>query len=194
MQNEKKPLFPPGSKYPLSLLQERYGLCMLFRIRCRSFVALENESRALAYPATSRAAGFKANFPIHRCQKSGWDKPTVETRKHGNDWSFVVHIARFDKKTSQTESVRLEPHPPYLRPTAVEARHWGATYALYRFCNGLQLNRVLPPGPRDYWIELAAEHKNVPEHMKWMQRKIDKKEIQRPPRCWGQRSSLIPLR
>lgn len=75
----EKPLFPPGSKYPLSLLQERYGLCMLFRIRCRSFVALENESRALAYPATSRAAGFKANFPIHRCQKSGWDKPTVET-------------------------------------------------------------------------------------------------------------------
>lgn len=121
----EKPLFPPGSKYPLSLLQER-------------------------------------------CQKSGWDKPTIETRKHGNDWSFVVHIARFDKKISQTESVRLEPHPPYLRPTAVEARHWGATYALYRFCNGLQLNRVLPPGPRDYWIELAAEHKNVPEHMKWM--------------------------
>ncbi|KAG1766414.1 P-loop containing nucleoside triphosphate hydrolase protein [Suillus occidentalis] len=122
---QEKPLFPPGSKYPLSLLQER-------------------------------------------CQKSGWDKPTVETRKHGNDWSFAVHIARFDKKTSQAERVRLEPHPPYLRPTALEARHWGATYALYRFCNGLQLNRVLPPGPRDYWTELAAEHKNAPEHMKWM--------------------------
>jgi hypothetical protein len=26
----------------------------------------------------------------------------------------------------------MEPHPPYLRPTALEARHWGATYALYR--------------------------------------------------------------
>lgn len=122
---QEKPLFPPGSKYPLSLLHER-------------------------------------------CQKSGWDKPTIETRKHGDRWSFVVHIARFDKKTSQAESVRLEPHPPYLRPTALEARHWGATYALYRFCNGLQLNRVLPPGPRDYWTELATEHKNAPEHMKWM--------------------------
>lgn len=122
---QENPLFPPGSKYPLSLLHER-------------------------------------------CQKSGWDKPTVETRKHGNDWSFVVIISRLDKKTSQTESVRLEPHPPYLRPTALEARHWGATYALYRFCNALQLNRVLPPGPRDYWTELVAEHKNAPEHMKWM--------------------------
>lgn len=26
----------------------------------------------------------------------------------------------------------MEPHPLYLRPTALEARHWGATYALYR--------------------------------------------------------------
>ncbi|KAF9015717.1 P-loop containing nucleoside triphosphate hydrolase protein [Cyathus striatus] len=62
----------------------------------------------------------------------------------------------------------MEPHPPYCRPTALEARHWGATYALYRFCNGIQLNRVLPPGPRDYWNELAAEHKLIPDHQKWM--------------------------
>jgi hypothetical protein len=26
----------------------------------------------------------------------------------------------------------MTPHPPYLCPTALEARHWGATYALYR--------------------------------------------------------------
>lgn len=39
---------------------------------------------------------------------------------------------------------------------------------VHQFCNGIQLNRVLPPGPREYWVELAAEHKNVPEHQKWM--------------------------
>lgn len=27
---------------------------------------------------------------------------------------------------------------------------------------------MLPVGPRQYWDELAAEHKNSPEHMKWM--------------------------
>lgn len=37
-----------------------------------------------------------------------------------------------------------------------------------QFCNGIQLNRVLPPGPRDYWNELAAEQKQSPEHLKWM--------------------------
>ncbi|KAF7792540.1 hypothetical protein EIP86_003581 [Pleurotus ostreatoroseus] len=30
------------------------------------------------------------------------------------------------------------------------------------------LYRVLPPGPRDYWNELAEEHKKAPEHQKWM--------------------------
>ncbi|KAH8094722.1 P-loop containing nucleoside triphosphate hydrolase protein [Cristinia sonorae] len=123
--NEEKPLFPPGSKYPLSLLHER-------------------------------------------CQKNGWEKPNVDTRKSGEGHSFVVVLSRLNKKTSERESVRLEPHPPYITPTALEARHWGATYALYRFCNGIQLNRVLPSGPREYWNELAAEHKNAPEHQKWM--------------------------
>ncbi|KAF4611691.1 hypothetical protein D9613_004209 [Agrocybe pediades] len=120
------PLFPPGSKYPLSLLHER-------------------------------------------CQKLGWDKPVVDARSHGNSgFSFVVTLSRYNKKTSEKDTVRMEPHPPYFRPSAVEARHWGATYALYRFCNGLQLNQVLPPGPREYWKELALEHKQVPEHQKWM--------------------------
>ena len=32
----------------------------------------------------------------------------------------------------------------------------------------MQLNRVLPPGPREYWSELAAQHKVAPEHQKWM--------------------------
>ena len=86
--------------------------------------------------------------------------------------------------------MRMEPHPPYVCKSALEARHWGATYALYRvrlllslystfelvkpivsfyqFCNGIQLNRVLPPGPRDYWVELAAEHKKAPSHQNWM--------------------------
>ncbi|KZT69049.1 P-loop containing nucleoside triphosphate hydrolase protein [Daedalea quercina L-15889] len=133
---EEKPLFPPGSKYPLSLLNER-------------------------------------------CQKQGWDKPVVDTdrndamyramqRKQADGYSFAVTLSRMDKKTSQKESIRLEPHPPYVLPSALEARHWGATYALYRFCNGIQLNRVLPSGPRDYWNTLAAEHKNAPEHQKWM--------------------------
>src|SRR5438445_2987348 len=39
---------------------------------------------------------------------------------------------------------------------------------IQQFCNGIQLKCVLPPGPRDYWNELANEHKAIPEHKRWM--------------------------
>ncbi|KAI0275281.1 P-loop containing nucleoside triphosphate hydrolase protein [Gloeopeniophorella convolvens] len=121
------PLFPPGSKYPLSLLQER-------------------------------------------CSKNGWEKPVVDTPKKGDGWAFVVTLTKINqtKNGQERQSVRMEPHPPYISQSAIEARHWGATYALYRFCNGIQLNRVLPPGPREYWAELAAEHKKAPAHQSWV--------------------------
>ncbi|KNZ80627.1 Putative DEAH-box ATP-dependent helicase [Termitomyces sp. J132] len=121
---EDKPLFPPGYKYPLSLLHER-------------------------------------------CQKLGWEKPSVETHQSPNGWSFVVYLSKINKKTNEKESIRFKPDQPYFRSTALEARHWGATYALYRFCNGTRMHLVLPPGPRQYWNELAEERKNSPPYMKW---------------------------
>ena len=42
------------------------------------------------------------------------------------------------------------------------------TISFYKFCNGIRLNHVLPPGPREYWAELAAEHKEAPSHQGWM--------------------------
>lgn len=32
----------------------------------------------------------------------------------------------------------------------------------------MKLHLVLPPGPRDYWNELAAEHKTAPTHLHWL--------------------------
>ncbi|KIJ54301.1 hypothetical protein M422DRAFT_25225 [Sphaerobolus stellatus SS14] len=122
---KEKPLFPPGSKLPLSLLNER-------------------------------------------CQKNGWQKPEVIVRQQDQEFSFVVILRSQNKKTSLIDTVKLEPHPPYFSATALEARHWGATYALYRICNNIQLNRVLPPGPRDYWNQLEKEHKAAPQHQQWM--------------------------
>ncbi|KAJ4485738.1 P-loop containing nucleoside triphosphate hydrolase protein [Lentinula aciculospora] len=116
------------------------------------------------FPAGSK---YPASLLHERCHKNGWEKPIIDARKNAAGWSFVVTLSRINKK-NEKESVRFEPHPPYLCPSPLEARHWGATYALYRFSNSLQLNRVLPRGPSEYWNELVAEHKQAPEHMKWM--------------------------
>ncbi|KAI0308348.1 P-loop containing nucleoside triphosphate hydrolase protein [Multifurca ochricompacta] len=99
--------------------------------------------------------------------------------KRGEGWAFSVTLTRVvsSKNGQERQSARMEPHPPYICKSALEARHWGATYALYRvrlllvvllngtvkptvtfyqFCNGIQLNRVLPPGPQS------------PPHQSWM--------------------------
>ncbi|KAJ7492368.1 P-loop containing nucleoside triphosphate hydrolase protein [Mycena latifolia] len=135
-----QPLFPPGFKYPLSLLHER-------------------------------------------CQKNGWEKPTIDTA------SLTITLSKLNKKSGQTETVRMEPHPAYISQSAIEARHWGATYALYR------LNRILPPGPRKYWEELVVEHKNAPAHQSWMfdadpfaaRKEVDQRQAQpRRPEASGE--------
>lgn len=192
------PLFPPGSKYPLSLLQER----------CVGVVKVLAKSRSLAQVSEKWVVKtYGGNSEYGHLGSILYSRLTIQ-RKLSGGYSFYVTLSYLNPKTSLKENVRLEvlslhlhppqlqlkltharvyqPHPPYVRPTAPEARQWGATYALYRvasyltccialllniwhqFCNSIQLHLVLPPGPRDYWNELAAEHKNAPEHMKWM--------------------------
>ena len=70
---------------------------------------------------------------------AGWDKPIVDTFQREGGWTFSVKLSRYNKKTSQKDVVKLEPHPPYICPSALEARHWGATYALYRVCHYLPI-------------------------------------------------------
>lgn len=47
------------------------------------------------------------------------------------------------------------------------ARHWLATYALFRFCSHLPLALTLPPTIRPYWSELLAEKAGAPAHREW---------------------------
>lgn len=87
--------------------------------------------------------------------------------QRNNREGFTCVVTLSQTRSSNKETVVMQPYPPLSLPTAVEAKHWGATYALYRFSNNLQLHRLLPPGPREYWVELEKEYKTCPEHLKW---------------------------
>ena len=52
-------------------------------------------------------------------------------------------------------------------PTALEARHLVATYALFRFANNLNLKMQLPPPHRAYWIALEAFKAASPKNKHW---------------------------
>ena len=57
-----------------------------------------------------------------------------------------------------------------------------------QFCNGIQLDYVLPAGPRDYWKDLASAHKTIPEHQNWMydadpfaaQQRVEQRQAKNP--------------
>lgn len=57
-----------------------------------------------------------------------------------------------------------------LQPTAVEARHFAATYALFRVCNMRNIHMALPPTYRSLWKQEFQEAKNedVKAGRSWM--------------------------
>ncbi|KAF9359069.1 hypothetical protein BGX26_000246 [Mortierella sp. AD094] len=90
------------------------------------------------------------------CQKLDWEKPTFDAKRRPQGFVCTVVLGKRNRKTGQIETVTFEPQDVY-KPTAVEARHFGATYALHRVSSHRNLMMMLPPGPRDLWSQLDAE-------------------------------------
>nr|XP_019013814.1 ATP-dependent RNA helicase A [Kwoniella pini CBS 10737]OCF52595.1 ATP-dependent RNA helicase A [Kwoniella pini CBS 10737] len=119
-------------------------------------------------------AGYKSPLTIlnEKCQKMGWERPTVETRPNrGSDpptfTGWVILKKRVSKNIYNLDEVRLQPHTPLEIETSAEARHYAATYALFRFCSHLPMSMTLPPSIRPYWSTLTAEKAAAPAHQSW---------------------------
>ncbi|ORX33843.1 putative ATP-dependent RNA helicase A [Kockovaella imperatae] len=118
--------------------------------------------------------GYKTPLSMlyEKCQKAGWEKPLVETRPNPGSspttWTgYVTLRKRISKNIYDLDTVRLTPHPPLEIATAVEAKHYVATYAMFRFCSHLPMAMTLPPSIRPYWSTLTAEKASAPDHRSW---------------------------
>ena len=86
----------------------------------------------------------------------------------------MVVLKVINPKTKETVSLPPFQLPPSckhiaIQPTAVEARHFAATYALFRVCSMRNVHMMLPPTYRDLWKkfqDLKAE--DVKEGKGWM--------------------------
>jgi len=121
-------------------------------------------------------AGYKTPLSLlqERCQKAGWDKPAVNPHKlaasggAGELWTASVILRRKQPKTGETETVHMRPPAgpggvSVEKPTAMEAKHFAAVYALFRFSNNLRLNLQLPPQTRGEWPAATSEHQPRPK-------------------------------
>ncbi|KAJ2470423.1 helicase [Coemansia sp. RSA 2322] len=101
------------------------------------------------------------NEYIQRQQGEGWHRASYNVQGN-NEFSCVIRLTRQDKKLGQ-QTVVFKPvatESTGLRfPTAAEARHMAATYALFRMRANTSLHRLLPPVHRAYWLDLEQVKK-----------------------------------
>ncbi|EPE33596.1 P-loop containing nucleoside triphosphate hydrolase [Glarea lozoyensis ATCC 20868] len=105
-------------------------------------------------------ASWTGKLPVNmlseHCQKQRWEKPEYTMSKTPEGYSSMVILKAKNPKTQelvQLAPFKLPPSHKHLaaKPTALEARHFAATYGLFRVCSMRNIHMMLPPDYRDLW-------------------------------------------
>ncbi|KAK3299143.1 P-loop containing nucleoside triphosphate hydrolase protein [Chaetomium fimeti] len=123
-------------------------------------------------------ASWTGKLPVNllseHCQKQKWERPDYNTIKTKEGFSVFTSLAAKNPKTGEVTRLppfKLPPSHVHLayKPTALEAKHFAATYALYRVCNMKNLHISLPPDYKALWKDFEALKKqDVKEGKGWM--------------------------
>ncbi|MDI1489477.1 MAG: putative ATP-dependent RNA helicase ucp12 [Ramalina farinacea] len=142
-----------------------------------------NGTEEAAKRADTRAliggASWTGKLPVNmlseHCQKQKWFKPDYTMKNADGSFSSTVILRAKNPKTQETITLPPFMLPPEmkhlaLQPSAVEARHFAATYALFRVCSMKNIHMMLPPVYRDLWKKEFQELKavDVKEGRGWM--------------------------
>ncbi|KAF2205671.1 DEAD/DEAH box helicase-like protein [Delitschia confertaspora ATCC 74209] len=110
------------------------------------------------------------NLLAEHCQKQKWGKPDYRLHREGDSHSATVVLSKTNPKTQERVTLppfRLPPeHAEIARqPSAVEARHFAATYTLFRVASMKNLHMMMPPMYKDLWkgtfLDLKKEDQKV---------------------------------
>lgn len=91
------------------------------------------------------------------CQKQRWEKPEYTMHRNPKGFTGGVILRQKNPKTQEvTELPAILPPKDYVQErgtseSAVKARHFAATYALFRVSNMKNIHMMLPPQYRDLW-------------------------------------------
>ncbi|OBA19673.1 P-loop containing nucleoside triphosphate hydrolase protein [Metschnikowia bicuspidata var. bicuspidata NRRL YB-4993] len=127
----------------------------------------EKEDSAPSKPQRGLAIGdnfgwtgkLPATLLYEHCLKQKWNKVVFDMRKTGKGFIGVVDLSWENPKTKEVIHLRWSPETDLLPPreTTNEARHFAATYAMYRLNYVKNLKMVLPTIFRDYWADMDAK-------------------------------------
>lgn len=105
-------------------------------------------------------ASWTGKLPVNLlselCQKQKWDKPEYTMSKTPDGFYSTVIMRSKNPKTQEVTilpPMRIPESHRHLekQPSAVEARHFAATWALFRTSSGKNMHMMLPPTYKDLW-------------------------------------------
>lgn len=137
-------------------------------------IAREHAFRTLPETAMGQAGVHYGNFYQYRFPILGRLLTLVQS-KTPEGFSSMVILKATNLKTKEAitlPSLKLPPSHKHLavQPTALEARHFAATYALFRVCSMRNIHMMLPPTYRDLWKTAFQDLKSddVKQGKGWM--------------------------
>lgn len=100
-----------------------------------------------------------ATLLYEHCQKQKWNKVQFDMRKTGKGFIGIADLSWENPKTKEVIHVKMSPETDLLPPreTTNEARHFAATYTMFRLNYVKNLKMVLPTIFRDYWSDLESK-------------------------------------
>lgn len=114
-----------------------------------------------------------ATLVYELCQKQKWGKPQFDMRKNAKGFTGVVKLSWESPKREKVEVVMIPDSATYTpRPTTNEARHFAATYVLFRINYMKNMKLMLPVIFRDYWVDLEAQRQQILKENKFLHDEI----------------------
>ena len=123
-------------------------------------------------------ASWTGKLPVamlsEHCQKQKWLKPEYTMSQTAQGSSSMVILKCTNPKTRETSTLPPFKLPPTykhlaMQPTALEARHFAATYALFRVCSMRNIHMMMPPKFRDLWKQFQEiKLEDVKEGKSWL--------------------------
>ncbi|RDI87898.1 hypothetical protein Vi05172_g1866 [Venturia inaequalis] len=118
-------------------------------------------------------ASWTGKLPVNllseHCQKQKWERPEYNMSKTSEGFVASVVLRAVNQKTRESRTL-----PPFrfpkteqeeiAEPTALEARHFAATYALFRVSSMKNLHMMMPPKYKELWKGKFQELKKEDEN------------------------------
>lgn len=116
-----------------------------------------------AVAGTSWTGKLPGNLLQEHCQRQKWNRVDYGMKETKEGFVSWVTLSWKNPKTQETIKVRMNPPADLIQPqeTALEARHYAATYALHRIASEKNIHMVLPTPHKNLWLDLEARRKEL---------------------------------